>query len=512
MKGLFRKIPLGLRTEIVLNIAVLTMASLLLAGFTILKVSEQEILEQKIAGSRIVLVSLQRGINAFQGTNWQQDPRFLQILAGFTQLGGVEGIWIVDRDLRSLITRGRGQPYDDALLKAMTQGEEGERLEKTGILWWTFYDRLILTAPLVGGGKIIGGVQVAFSMGDVMNRLVVFRRLFIILIVLDSLVIIVFGSILLSRVVVNPLKRLVKVAWSIGGGDLRQRAPIDYENEIGMLAKAFNQMVERLTEKHSDLQRAIKQLKDTQAELVSSEKLASVGRMAAGVAHEIGNPLTSVLGHTEILHKRLKRKRLKDREVLLDLVERTRKETERINRIIKDLLQFSKPPSPHREDVDVNRLVQDSLNVVSVQERFQTLSVDLSLTEDLPLVQGNSDQLQQVLFNILINAADAMTEGGCLYIRTEQEKQWVIIAVKDTGVGIAAEDIGKIYDPFFTTKSPDKGTGLGLSISLKIIDELGGRIAVQSEKGKGTEFSVYLKKAAKELKKEKRGRKKKQEK
>jgi two-component system NtrC family sensor kinase len=510
MKGLFRKIPLSLRTEIVLNIAVLTMASLLLAGFTILKVSEQEILEQKIAGSRIVLVSLQRGINAFQGTNWQQDPRFLQILAGFTQLGGVEGIWIVDRDLRSLVTRGRGQRYDEALLKAMTEGEEGKRLEKTGILWWTFYNRLILTAPLVGEGKVIGGVQVAFSMGDVMNRLVVFRRLFLILIVIDALVIIGFGSILLSRVVVNPLKRLVKVAQGIGGGDLGQRAPIDYENEIGTLGKAFNQMVERLTEKHSDLQRAIKELRDTQVELVSSEKLASVGRMAAGVAHEIGNPLTSILGHTEILYKRLKGEKFKDGEIILDLVERTRKETERINRIIKDLLQFSKPPSYHGEDVDVNRLIQDSLNVVSVQERFQAIAVDLSLGDGLPLIQGNSDQLQQVLFNMLINAADAMPDGGSLSISTGQEKQWVTISIKDSGEGIPPEDLGKIFDPFFTTKSPDKGTGLGLSISLRIIEELGGRIKVQSEKGRGTEFSVYLKKAAQGSLKETRSKKKKQ--
>jgi signal transduction histidine kinase len=504
MKALFRKIPLGLGTEIVLNIAVLTMASLLLVGFTILKVSEQEILEQKIAGSRIILFSVQRGINAFHGANWQQDPRLLQILLGFTQLGGVEGLWIVDKDLKPMITRGRGQRYDDALLKAMTQGDEGLRMEKTGILWWSLYDRLILTAPLVGEGKIIGGVQIAFAMADVMDRLVVFRRLFLILIVVDSLVIIGFGSLLLSRVVVNPLKRLVEVAQRIGGGDLGQRAPIDYENEIGTLAKAFNQMVERLAEKQKDLQRAIKQLKDTQEELVSSEKLASVGRMAAGVAHEIGNPLTSVLGHTEILHKRLKRKKLKDGEILLDLVERTRKETERINRIIKDLLQFSKPPSSHREDVDVNRVVQDSLKVVSVQERFQAIAIDLSLAENLPLAKGNSDQLQQVLFNILINAADAMPQGGSISVRTEKDKLWVIIAIKDTGVGIAPEDLSKIYDPFYTTKSPDKGTGLGLSISLKIIDELGGRIKVQSEKGKGAEFIVYLKKATRGLSKDTR--------
>jgi hypothetical protein len=413
-------------------------------------------------------------------------------------------MWIVDRDLKPLITQGRGERYDAALLKAMAEGDRGEHLEKTGILWWTSYDRLILTAPLVTEGKIIGGVQVAFSMADVMDRLLVFRRLFFVLIVVDALVIIAFGSILLSRVVVNPLKRLVKVAQGIERGDLGQRAPVDYENEIGTLAKAFNQMVERLTEKQADLRQAIKELRDTQVELVSSEKLASVGRMAAGVAHEIGNPLASVLGHTELLYKRLKGEKLKDGAILLDMVERTRNETERINRIIKDLLQFSKPPSPHRENTDVNRLIQDSLNVVSAQERFQGLSIDLDLAKNLPLAQASNDQFQQVLFNVLINAADAMPEGGSLSIKTRQEKQWVIIAIKDTGVGIATEDLGKIYDPFFTTKSPDKGTGLGLSISLKIIDELGGRIKVQSKEGRGAEFSVYLKKAAQGSHKEKR--------
>jgi two-component system NtrC family sensor kinase len=493
IKWLFRKIRMGLRMEIVLNIAVLTTASLLLIGFTILRVSEQEIVEQKITGSRIILFSLQRVINAFPSQNWHQDPRLLQILAGFTQLEGVEGIWIVDSDLKPLITRGKGQPHDEIIRKAIFQAEGGLLLEQTGMLWWSFYNRLIMTAPLVGEGKIIGGVQISFVMSDVMARLMVFRRLFLILIVVDSLVIIGFGSFLLARAVVNPLKRLVAVAQRIGSGDVGHRAQVENENEIGQLATAFNQMVSRLAEKQLDLEKTIKKLRDTQTELVNSEKLASVGRIAAGVAHEIGNPLASVLGHTEILHKRLKRKKINDKEVLLDLVERMRKETERINRIIKDLLQFSKPPSLPREDVDINRLIHDALDLVRVQERFQDIEFTLSLEEHLPLAQGNRDQLQQVLINILINAADAMPHGGTIVISSAKERGGVLIAIKDTGVGIAPEDLGRIYDPFYTTKSPDKGTGLGLSISLKIIDELGGRLKVQSAIGKGTEFIVHLK-------------------
>jgi signal transduction histidine kinase len=257
-------------------------------------------------------------------------------------------------------------------------------------------------------------------------------------------------------------------------------------------------MVERLAEKQRDLEKTITKLKQTREELVNTEKLASVGRMAAGVAHEIGNPLTSVLGHTEILHKKLKQKRLKDGEILLDLVERMRKETERINRIIKDLLQFSKPPSAHVEDVDVNQLVQDSLNLLKLQEKFQDIDFALSLKDNLSPAKGNSDHLQQVLLNILINAADAMPNGGSIYIRTKEDKRWVIITIKDTGTGIPAADLDKICDPFYTTKSPDKGTGLGLSISLKIIDEFGGKLQVESKVGKGSEFTIYLQKGSRD--------------
>ena len=498
MTWLFRKINMGLRTEIVLNIAILTVASLLLVGLTILKLSEQEIMEQKIAGSRIILFSLQRVVTALQAKNWQHDPSLLRILMGFAQLKEVEGIVIVDRNLKPLMTGGRGIRYEEDLLKAINQGREELHQEKTGTLWWSFYNRLILSAPLVREGEIIGGVQVSFSLADVTDRLVVFRRLFLILILLDSLVMIVFGTVLLSRVVVNPLKRLVEVAQRIWRGDLSYRAQVEYTNEIGQLAAAFNQMVERLADKQRDLESTVKKLRDTQKELVKSEKLASVGRMAAGVAHEIGNPLTSVLGHTEILHKKLKRKRLKDGELLLDLVERTRKETERINRIIKDLLQFSKPPSSQRDDVDVNRLIQDSLHVVSMQERFQDITLDLLLEEDLPPIRGNNDQLQQVLYNIFINAADAMPQGGSISMKTEHKGGWVTISIKDKGEGIPPEDLDRIFDPFFTTKSPDKGTGLGLSISLKIIEDLGGKIKVMSEKGTGTEFIIYLQKGSRD--------------
>ncbi len=286
----------------------------------------------------------------------------------------------------------------------------------------------------------------------------------------------------------------MRVTRLISEGNVQCRAIIEQQNEIGQLAAAFNQMVENLAEKQKTLEKTIKKLKQTQQELLESERLASIGKIAAGVAHEIGNPLTSVLGHTEIIAKRLKDSRVKDKVALLDLLGRIRKETERIGRIIRDLLQFSRTPPLIREDVDLNQIIKECVEAFKLQPRFQGIKFVLALKDDLPMVKGNSDQLQQVFANLIVNAADAMPNGGEIVITTREEGEWVVSTVTDNGVGIPPEEIKKIFEPFFTTKSPDKGTGLGLAISLKIIKECGGKLQAKSKVGEGTTFTIYLKK------------------
>jgi len=487
MKWLFRRITVGLRFEIVVNIVILVVASLLLIGFTILKVSEKTILDQKIEEGHIILSSLQRVIVSVQSERWHEDPALSQILIGFTQLPEIEGIWVTDRNLKPQISRARGRAYEGDLQKAVEQGTHEMKIEGSGSLWWSFYQRVILTAPLVRRGQVTGAVQISFSLQDVTSRLVVLRWLLFVLILADSVVLVIFGSFLLSRVLVNPLTRLVNVAERIRSGDLDQRAEVEYGNEIGQLSIALNQMVESLAEKQRDLEATITKLKETQRELITSEKLASVGRLAAGVAHEIGNPLASVLGHTEIL-----RRKLKDNDGHLDLVERVRRETERINRTIRDLLQFSRPPTSEITHIEINEAIQQAVGLLKVQQGFKNAGLDLALNKTLPPARGNMDQLQQVLVNILMNAADAMPNGGSISIRTAEENGWVSIAIRDSGEGISADDLDRIFDPFYTTKSPDKGTGLGLSISLRIIESFGGKIKVESDKEEGTEFTVLL--------------------
>jgi len=487
MKWLFRRLTIGLRTEIVLNILILVAASLLLIGFTVLKVTEKAILDEKVAAGQIIVTSLQKVIGAVESENWRHDPALARMVSGLSRLVEIQDIRIVDRSLKPLYTKAVGSFRGDDLAKAVQQGTQQMRIESSGYLWWSFYDRLLVTAPIVSKGTIEGAVQIDFSLAGVTQRLLVWRKLLLALVMADSLVLVIFGSLLLSRVLVNPLKRLVLVSQRIGQGDLDQRAEVEFKNEIGQLATAMNQMVESLAKKQKELVSTIDELQHTQRELILSEKLASIGRLAAGVAHEIGNPLASILGHTELL-----KKRLRDNPPLEDMVERVHSETERINRIIKDLLRFSRPSQIEVEQVDANKTVHDALELVRVQKGFKHVNVEFNCDEDLPAVRAARDQLQQVLVNLFMNAGDAMPEGGTVVVTTRGVDSGVQISIRDTGEGIDPEHLGLIFEPFYTTKSPDKGTGLGLSISRRIIEDLGGTLDAQSEPGRGATFTIRL--------------------
>jgi len=299
-------------------------------------------------------------------------------------------------------------------------------------------------------------------------------------------------------------------------------------------------MIERLKENQESLESyleslesANKQLKQAQEELIRTEKLASIGRFAAGVAHEVGNPLGAILGYTSILQKEGI-----DREESKDYLKRVEREIERINRIVRELLDFARPSQFEIKDVEINKVIESALSLLSYQKSFKNIETQLDMQPDLPMIKGDESQLSQVFINIILNANDAMPNGGILRIQTRthvvenpdvdrfqgiyprrrksdpmesdysrmrkadplavlfkkfsEGDQLVKIRISDTGIGIKKEDLENIFDPFFTTKDPNKGTGLGLSISLRIVESLGGEIRVESEVGKGATFEVYF--------------------
>ena len=548
---LFKKIDLNLRTEIIINISVLMLAAILLIGFTISWINERNIIEEKIRNGKGTIQDFQTIIDFIykdiKDTSLDQ-PNLKRQLEEFVRIYAKQkefyNLVITDPRLNVIVSKKKDlldESYSNELLiKSINSGEINTEIEKSGSFLSTYYKKLILYSPLWIHGKIGGGIRLEISVGDVMDYLLKSQRMILIFLILDAIVLIIFGSLLLSRVLVKPLKDLVRLTQKISDGDFSQTIEVTSKNEIGQLLSSFNQMTERLKENQESIEKnlksielANKKLKQAQEELIRTEKLASIGRFAAGVAHEVGNPLGAILGFTSILDKGGI-----DQEETKDYLKRIENEIERINRIVRELLDFSRPSKHEIRDIEVNSVVKYTLSLLSHQKDFKNIETQLELQPDLPMIKGDESQFSQVLINIILNAMDAMPNGGRLKIETEnlfannllgdglqpvfplrrkgdpmesdysqlrkpdpfsalltkfsKGDQFVKIMISDTGVGIGQEDLEKIFDPFFTTKGPDKGTGLGLSISLSIIESMGGRIRVESEVGKGSAFEIYF--------------------
>jgi signal transduction histidine kinase len=222
-------------------------------------------------------------------------------------------------------------------------------------------------------------------------------------------------------------------------------------------------------------------------QLQHAEKMASIGLLAAGVAHEVNTPLTGISSYTQML-----REQINTADLRYPLLEKIEKQTFRAAKIINNLLNFARSGGVDLEPVDVNKVLYDVISLLEHQLEKTRIKVRREFAEHLPRVRGNENRLQQVFFNLILNAKDAMPSGGWLTLETRADDDTVIVEVKDTGVGIRREHIKRIYDPFFTTKGIGRGTGLGLSVSYGILQEHGGAIFVDSVPGKGTTFQVAL--------------------
>jgi len=257
---------------------------------------------------------------------------------------------------------------------------------------------------------------------------------------------------------------------------------------------------DRLEAHVRSLETANLELKEAREEVLRSEKLSSLGRLAAGVAHEVGNPIGAILGYTNLL-----KDHVSDNEVATDYLKRIEKEVTRTDTIVRELLDFSRPSPSEPVRVDVNDLIRESTGFLAHQKLMESIEIETALDQGVGVAWADADQLKQVLVNLMLNAGDAMEGGGALTITSrrislrrkevdsdEPPREHVQISVTDTGKGIAPSELNKIFDPFYTTKPPGKGTGLGLAISLRIIESFNGSIHVESIEGEGSTFTIEL--------------------
>jgi two-component system NtrC family sensor kinase len=346
--------------------------------------------------------------------------------------------------------------------------------------------------------RILGVMDISISLENLQQRSHEYRMQFIVMTCLLLVLIGVLITVLTRRLVNRPVQRLMRHTALVADGNLAARVAATSSDELGELSEAVNRMTENLGKASDELrewagsleQKVDERSREIQkmgAQLQRSERLAALGKLVAGIAHEINNPLTGVLLYASILNtdKRL------DAALKPDL-ERIISETRRCADIVKQLLEFSREAVPRKEAFPVETLLDKVIDLFQQLPGFHTITIDKCYDQNLPQVYADPGQIQQVFVNLFINAGHAMPEGGRLTINACRSLDGLFVRTEivDTGCGIPEENLQRIFDPFFTTKAD--GTGLGLSISYGIVENNCGRIEVGSVLGEGTAFVISL--------------------
>jgi two-component system NtrC family sensor kinase len=354
--------------------------------------------------------------------------------------------------------------------------------------------------------EVLGVLTIEFELDDVDAELDRMRWGAIWLSLVEILLLVAIIAAITRYFVGVPIQRLTAATVSVGHMDLDRPVDIRGKGELAALGRAFDDMRLRLRDALLELKRLNEGLEDEVRErtealgiarqrLVQSDRLASLGQLAASVAHEINNPISGVLNLSMVCRRMLESPELtpEDRSRLERYLTMMSRETERVGRIVTDLLAFSRRSSPESDAVDLNPLVENIVALLSHKFELLGTRVELDLDESVAKIEADADQIQQVLINLLMNAAESMEpKGGSLKVSTRTVEDEVLIEIRDEGCGIPEPDLPRIFDPFFTTKAEGQGVGLGLSVVYGIIDAHGGTLEVQSQLGEGTVCRVLL--------------------
>jgi len=394
------------------------------------------------------------------------------------QVAGVDTSTIFLGDWRvstNVLTETGERAIGTRLSEEVTKAVLYEGREYTGRAFVVKENFITRYSPLRDhANQIVGILYVGAREGAFLSLVHDFNRR-VVLIAIVSILIAVALSLPVARSITRPIISLVAASAKVAGGDMSVRVPEKGRGELRQLSEAFNRMVA--------------ELQSTQDELLHARNLASIGQLAAGVAHEINNPLGTIMLYSDILNREVP-----PDSTIKDDLQMISREATRCKEIVTALLNFARQSRVMAQETDVNGLVRELASDLERLPLYEKVVIVQKLAPDLPVIQADPTQLRQVLVNLANNAAEAMPEGGTLTFTTALDPAGdrVHISVEDTGIGIPPEHIPKLFTPFFTTKPIGRGTGLGLAITYGIVKMHRGQITVQSQVGKGTRFTVIL--------------------
>jgi len=493
----------GLLRTVVVNLSVLVGVTLLLNALLVWNLGapqrarQREQLAQQVAAliAEQVEARLMRG----DGTLSPDQAAVIEPLV-FSVSGGElapQTVLVVDASLQTVARVGE-VPGDDGLPPADLRQAVLERrsMLTTEYPAGSFLGPRYVSAstPILLDRQLAGGVRVTYPLGGTLTWVADTRLLVFFLYAIGAVVIIAaFGSGVFRKGVLQPINVLMVGTRRVAEGTFSIRVPEEEPNELGELASSFNLMAEELQryqarteEQVGELQHINDLLERTQHELAFQARMAGVGRLAAGVAHEIGNPLAAVMGMVDLL-----REGENDGEERDDLLRRIGDELQRVHATLRTLLDYARPPEGLVEELALGEVVRSAVEMVAVQKDFAGVTIQIQVPDD-HRVLAEPGRLRQVLVNLLLNARDAVDGRGTVVLVAEGGDDRCLLRVRDDGPGIPPGEEDSIFDPFYTTKDPGQGTGLGLSVSLQLVESFGGRLRYRQGSDGGAEFVVEL--------------------
>jgi len=505
----------GLKAKITINFTLLLLVGMVSIDLVTMMTAQRNLIRSEVSKGKAI-ARLVAGYLIAQPT-WED---FLQSSDTRAQLGfaldeaGASCLVLLGRNQQQLgfgISRCTLQEEVAALAQqAYSTGEESVHfIGSTFGFFWMQHEYLVIVSPLRRGEEVVASFSLVVSLEGIYRSLRHSQQILFLYLVVNTVILAFVGIYRVFKLYLQPLARLAKRAEDYKEDDDILFAVRKEDNELQRLSSALNGLLRRLSaEKEklrftvASLETANAGLKKAQTEIIRAEKLASVGRLSAGIAHEIGNPIGIVTGYLELM----KQTDIPEEEKS-DFLDRTQMEIERISAIIRQLLEISRPSHGGSQPVSVHALIDDMAEGLRLQPFMSHIRLQTAFHAQDHTVAVDSNQLRQVFLNLIINAADAVSlkgreSQGELIITTEnplagegpcgRAKNWLHIHFSDTGAGIPEENLACIFDPFFTTKDPGKGTGLGLSVSFMIIESFGGTLRAESKVGEGTIMTVAL--------------------
>lgn len=487
---------LNLRTTICINMLILMIAAIGLISMVVFRVSEQEIRRQQQHAAEQAFIAIETALGQFMRGKNPPLAASVDLGSYLNRLAATmecDMLVLTDRNNRVIARAGQASGLPDT----STYGSAGAARTRTHSLQRDSSRtvvRHLCSGPVIAGTQVLGYLTLGFPAGHTTSRINAAARMIILYMLLDAVIIFCFGMFLLSLYVVRPVQRLTRDMQELAGGVLPAAREPRSGNEIDSLAATLKALYNGLKKEQENTAAQLaeitaknRQLEQARHEILQSEKLASVGRLAAGIAHEIGNPAGIVTGYVHMLKEGGISESQRD-----DFLVRIEREVERISTTIRELLDFARPSSDRSASMQINDLIRECCALFSYQGGTHSCEIVFNPAGTLPEIYANRRMLQQLVVNLLFNARDAMPGGGTITIGTRllPGNDMIELAITDTGCGIAPEHLALVFDPFFTTKEPGRGTGLGLSNAHRIVELHAGTIRVESEPGRGTRFII----------------------